>query len=187
MPRYMPRPYLQRLRRGRGMRRMLPFLLLAGILLAATPVLARGQSDLATARQATARFHQVKHAETAEYESTLDALGCFENPGVGGMGLHYVNWGLMDDKVEATRPEALVYEMRQNGQLKLVALEYIVPVEVWESNHPPMLFGQHFHQHPVLPLYVLHVWIWAPNPLGMFEDWNPRVGMCPEGVPVFGA
>jgi hypothetical protein len=160
---------------------------LAALSIAALPVLARGQSDLATARQATAKFHQVTHAEAAGYESTLNLLGCFENPGVGGMGLHYVNWGLMDGVVDATQPEALVYEMRPNGQLKLVALEYIVPVEAWEGDHPPMLFGQHFHQHSVLPLYVLHVWIWAPNPLGMFEDWNPRVGMCPDGVPVFGS
>ena len=171
---------------GSVMRRIIPLAVVAGLLLAAAPVLAAGQSDLASARQATAKFHQAKHAEAAGYESTIDLLGCFENPEVGGMGLHYVDFGLFDDVIDATKPEALVYEMRSNGQLKLVALEYIVPLEAWSGDHPPMLFGQHFHQHPVLPLFVLHAWIWSPNPLGMFEDWNPRVGMCPEGVPVFG-
>lgn len=43
-----------------------------------------------------------------------------------------------------------------------------------------------FHPHPVLPLYVLHAGIWKPNPANMFFDWNPRVGDCPDGVPVFG-
>lgn len=149
--------------------------------------LAAGQSGLATARQGTAVFHDVSKAEAAGYVSTLEVLGCFENPGVGGMGLHYVDFTLVDATVEAGRPEALVYEMRSNGQLKLVALEYIVPAGLVDPANPPVLFGQEFHAHPVLPLWVLHAWIWAPNPLGMFADWNPRVGMCPEGVPVFGS
>lgn len=158
----------------------------AALVFAATPALAQGQSEPAEARRATAKFHQVTHAEAAGYASTIDTLGCFENPGVGGMGLHYLNAGLLDDVPEADAPEALVYEMRPNGKLKLVALEYIVPIDAWEGQMPPSLFGQHFHQHPVLPLWILHLWIWEPNPTGMFEDWNPRVAMCPDGVPVFG-
>jgi hypothetical protein len=163
-------------------------LLLAGVVvLAASPAFARGQSELAEARQATAKFHKVSHAEAAGYGSTLDVLGCFQNPGVGGMGVHYVNFDLVDGTVDAANPEALVYEMRDNGQLKLVALEYLVPQELVDLNNPPELFGQHFHPHGVLPFWILHVWIWKPNPSGMFEDWNPRVGMCPDGVPIFGS
>jgi hypothetical protein len=166
-----------------------------GVLLAATPVLAAGQSDLAKARQATAKFHDVGKAEAAGYGSTLGtpeepSLGCFENEELGGMGVHYVNGLLLEDEgaLDPAKPEALVYEMRPNGQLKLVALEYIVLAsDVDDPSHPPMLFGQHFHAHSSLPLYVLHVWIWQPNPSGMFADWNPRVGMCPDGVPIFGS
>jgi hypothetical protein len=146
-----------------------------------------GRSDVATARQATASLHSVAHAEAAGYASTLDSLGCFENPGVGGMGLHYLRADLLDDEVDVAEPEALVYEMRSNGDLKLVGHEYIVPVDAWTDAEPPMLFGQEFHQHPVLPLYVLHAWVWRPNPDGMFVDWNPKVRECPAGVPVFGA
>jgi hypothetical protein len=159
----------------------------AGTFAVATIASAGGQSELAAARQATAAYHQVDHAEADGYVSTIDDLGCFENPGVGGMGLHYLRPDLLDDQVSPTEPEALVYEMRDNGMLKLVALEYIVPVDAWTDEHPPMLFGQHFHEHPVLPLWVLHAWVWEPNPAGMFEDWNPRVGDCPAGVPVFGS
>jgi len=25
------------------------------------------------------------------------------------------------------------------------------------------------------PFYQRHVWLWSPNPLGMYEDWNSRV------------
>jgi hypothetical protein len=162
-------------------------LVVAVAMLVMPSALAAGQADLAAARQATAAFHDVDQAEAAGYGSTLDILGCFENPGVGGMGLHYVDFTLVDGVVDATAPEALVYEMRSNGKLKLVGLEYIVPDDLVDPANPPMLFGQHFHKHSVLPLWVLHAWIWAPNPLGMFADWNPRVGMCPNGVPVFGS
>ncbi len=168
------------------MRKSIAILSVLVLSLAATPALAQGQSELAEARQATAKYHKVSHAESVGYASTLDTLGCFENPGVGGMGLHYLNGAILDGTPEADAPEALVYEMRPNGKLKLVGLEYIVPVEAWSSAEPPMLFGQEFHQHPVLPLWVLHAWVWKPNPAGMFQDWNPNVGLCPDDAPVFG-
>jgi hypothetical protein len=156
------------------------------LLLAATPAYAGGQSELAEARRGTAKFHDVSKAEPAGYVSTLDLLGCFQSPGVGGMGLHYVDFSIVDGTVEAGSPEALVYEMRANGKLKLVAHEYLVPSELVDPNNPPALFGHHFHPHPVLPFWILHAWVWQPNPDGMFADWNPRVGMCPDGVPLFG-
>lgn len=161
--------------------------LILGVASLAPVALATGQSELATARQATAKFHKVSHAERAGYQSTLALLGCFEKPGVGGMGLHYVNFDLVDGVADASRPEALVYEMRDDGKLKLVGLEYLVPAGLVDVENPPSLFGKQFHPHPVLPFWVLHAYIWRPNPSGMFEDFNPSVRMCPEGVPVFGA
>ena len=32
--------------------------------------------------------------------------------------------------------------------------------------------------NPALGRYILHAWIWKPNPAGMFENWNPDVS-CP--------
>lgn len=144
-------------------------------------------ADVAAANLATAAFQEVALAESAGYGSTIDALGCFENAEVGGMGLHYLNNALMDGNVDITTPEALVYELDSSGGVaSLVAHEYIVPVEAWTSTEPPNLFGLDFHQHSVLPLWVLHAWIWKDNPAGMFEDFNPAVRLCPDGVPVFG-
>lgn len=147
--------------------------------------------DLARANLATAAYQDVEEAEADGWASTLGpgegSLGCFENPEQGGMGVHYVNGALLDDELDVTQPEALVYEMDSDGEVVgLVAHEYIVPVEAWTGDEPPMLFGRQLHEHPVLPLYVLHTWIWKDNPDGVFADWNPRVRLCPDGVPVFG-
>jgi hypothetical protein len=144
--------------------------------------------DLAAANRAAAIFQDVELAEAAGYTSTLDSLGCFEDPQHGGMGLHYLNEALMDDVADATAPEALVYELDADGQITgLVAHEYIVPIEAWTNASPPELFGREFHQHSSLPLWILHTWIWKDNPRGVFEDFNPRIRPCPDGVPVFGS
>jgi hypothetical protein len=144
-------------------------------------------AELAAANLATAAFQDVEVAEAGGYASTLDTLGCFHDPAVGGMGLHYLNESLMDGAVALETPEALVYELDNEGQItELVAHEYIVPVDAWSESAPPSLFGQEFHQHPTLPLWVLHAWIWKDNPAGVFQDFNPRVRLCPAGVPIFG-
>jgi len=160
--------------------------LILAMMLIMPAAMADGQSELATARQGTAEYHKVSHAEAAGYVTTLDLLGCFENPGVGGMGLHYLNPSLLDGDVDARTPEALVYEMTNDG-LKLAGVEYIVPLTAWHRDDPPELFGEHFHVNRTLSLWVLHAWIWTPNLTGMFQDWNPSVALCPDGVPVFGS
>lgn len=144
-------------------------------------------ADVTAAQLATAAFQDVEMAEAAGWGSTMDGLGCFENAEVGGMGLHYLNESLLDDSLDVAAPEALVYELDANGEIAgLIAHEYIVPVEAWTADEPPTLFGMEFHQHPVLPLWVLHAWLWKDNVAGFFDDWNPAVRLCPEGIPVFG-
>jgi hypothetical protein len=144
-------------------------------------------ADLTAASLAAAVFQDVAQAEAAGYASTLDTLGCFEDGQRGGMGLHYANDELMDATLDVTKPEALVYELDATGQITaLVAHEYIVPIEAWDDAAPPRLFGRDLHQHPSLPVWILHTWIWKNNPMGMFEDFNPRVRPCPEGILVYG-
>jgi hypothetical protein len=144
-------------------------------------------ADRVAAQLATAGFQDVGTAEAAGYASSLNTLGCFQDPKLGGMGVHYINQSLMDAKVDITKPEALVYELDAKGQITgLVAHEYIVPIAAWTSKHPPRLFGVDFHKHPTLPLWVLHAWLWKDNPAGIFQDWNPAVRQCPNGVPIFG-
>ena len=141
----------------------------------------------AAVMRATAAFQDVTSAQKAGYGSSLDSLGCYQDPLRGGMGLHYINSSFMDATVDAAKPEALVYELDDNGAVAgLGALEYIVPIDAWKSTQPPQLFGVDFHKHPTLPLWVLHVWLWKDNPNGIFQDWNPATRLCPAGVPVFG-
>jgi hypothetical protein len=144
-------------------------------------------ADRAAAMLATAGFQDVATAEAAGYASSLDTLGCFTDPERGGMGLHYINQRLMDDQVDLTKPEALVYELDANGDITgLVAHENIVPIDAWKLTTPPQLFGMDFHQHPTLPLWVLHAWLWKDNPAGVLQDWNPAVRQCPPDTPIFG-
>ena len=67
---------------------------------------------------------------------------CFEMPGTGGMGIHYINTGLLDETLDATQPEALVYQQLPNGKLHLGAVEYIVPQALWDAEPPGGRPGQ---------------------------------------------
>lgn len=147
---------------------------LAGVVV----VYATGQSDLAQVRAATAQFHQTDAAYAAGYKLVPGLDYCFNNPGVGGMGVHLIKTSSLDLTVDALQPEAMVYQPGPNGQLQLVAVEYIVPAAAWDAagnTQPPSVLGQSFHLNPSLGVYILHAWIWRDNPLGMFNDWNPNV------------
>jgi len=157
------------------------------IVLLATPSPANaGAADLSTARAATAQFHQTATATAAGYGEFRDAanIACIETPGVGVMGIHYVNGALVSDGVvDAASPEALVYQPLANGQRRLVAVEYIVFYSMWAGASKPSLFGQEFkligstNRYGIPAFYELHAWVWQNNPSGMFKDWNPS-GSC---------
>ena len=138
------------------------------------------QSDLAKVRRATAGFHRTGAAQAAGFDLVPGLDHCFDNPGVGAMGFHYIHTGILDTTVDLLNPEAMVYAPGPNGKLHLAAVEYVVPAELWdaENSELPSLMGQHFHLNEDLGVYVLHAWIWKNNPSGMFEDWNPNVS-CP--------
>ena len=81
------------------------------------------QGHQRTVRSVTARFNSIQQAEKAGY---VPFYICAEQPGVGTMGQHYVNFDLVGNPaIDPLQPEALVYEPRANGTLKLVALEWV--------------------------------------------------------------
>ena len=140
-------------------------------------------------RAATTRYNNLTVATAHKYGILKDAAGiaCIDLPGVGAMGVHYVNGGLVGTtEVDPLKPEALVYEPGTNGQMTLVAVEYVTFQAQWDATHtaPPKLFGHTFMLTPDgnrfgLPaFYSLHTWIWKHNPSGLFNMWNPRVS-CP--------
>jgi hypothetical protein len=152
------------------------------------------EDELAQVRRVTARFHDLDAALEAGYElgwvngSGIRIIaGCVFHPTAGAMGYHYFNAELMaDNAVDPLEPEALVYAPGQNGKLKLAAVEYVVRGP--NSNPPgvfpppiPTVLGMEMHilvPPPGPAFYLMHAWVWKPNPAGMFADWNPRV-TCP--------
>jgi len=154
---------------------------IAVAILTSTAAAVGARDGLSTARAATAGYHRIDVALAAGYGQFL---GCIDEPGMGAMGIHFVNGDLVGDIViDAATPEALVYEPQSNGRLRLVALEYIVFKAAWDAEHgsPPSLFGHEFmlvtspNRYGLPPFYALHAWIWKDNPSGMFNPWNPRV------------
>jgi len=175
-------------------RRAVPFLVaILTFLATALPGAAAGDT-LANARDATAAFNDPAAALAAGYELLTDAAGlaCIDQSGAGAMGVHYVKGPLVQSgALDAARPQALVYEVQPDGQLHLVALEYVVFQAAWDAGHPapPTLFGQPFMLNAAdnrfgLPaFYALHAWVWKANPSGAFNAWNPSV-QCGTALPV---
>lgn len=155
-----------------------------------------GQSNVAGARQATARFHDLDKAMAAGYSivvADLAGITCIDSA-AGAMGVHYLNIGLAPElgdpgaeaTVDAATPELLVYEPGHNGHQRLVALEYLALRANWDAHNaaPPALFGRQFdltlagNRYGLPDFYSLHAWIWNPNPTDLFAPYNTRVS-CP--------
>ena len=147
---------------------------------------AASADTLANARDATAAYQNQASAAAAGYELLTDAssIACIDDPQMGAMGVHYVKGSLVGDgKIDPARPEALVYQVADDGSMKLVALEWVVIQSAWDESHttPPTLFGQQFMLTPagnrfgLPPFYSLHAWIYKNNPSGTFSPYNPGV------------
>lgn len=133
--------------------------------------------DLAAVRAATARFHDLEAAMAAGYGLLT---GCLALPdGSAAMGFHYARTDLFDETVEVDEPEVLVYAPLPNGKLKLVAVEWIIPLLL--ATEAPELMGHEFHANEDAGIWGLHAWVWQHNPDGMFADFNPRVSCDTEG------
>jgi len=174
-------------------RRVLATAALSAAVLAPATAQAGPSDGLKDVKVATAHFHSLGHAISAGYGDA--GIACIDNP-AGGMGIHYVNGGLVGDPaLTPTQPEVLVYEPGADGSMELVALEYVILESTWRAGHPdpadvPSLFGHDFerlagpgeatpqNRYGLPAFYELHLWLWKPNPSGLFEDWNPDV-TCP--------
>ena len=148
-------------------------------------------------RTATARYFSVPAAERDGYARPAAGPlhGCIAKV-VGStaspaMGFHWINMKLVDTTVDATKPEALVYEPNKDGKLDFVAVEYIVPKAAWDAAgnlRPPKLFGVDFmlttapNRYQIPAFYSLHAWVWKSNPDGINEPFNPRVSCTYAGL-----
>ncbi|WP_236242814.1 hypothetical protein [Streptomyces sp. CC228A] len=144
---------------------------------------ASAHADLVTTYQATLKYHSVERAVQDGY---LPMRGCIEREGEGGMGYHYVNKAY-NNTTDPAHPSALMYEPGPDGALRLVGVEWFVEdadQDLSTDDDRPAMFGQPFLgpspgvEEGIAAHYDLHVWIYKPNPKGMFHEWNPHVS-CP--------
>lgn len=159
------------------------------------------REGLAEIARATAAFADIATARAAGYtvwspDPHAPGATC-PSSHEGQMGYHLVNVGLRgnaadpaagDAEINRFHPEMLLFERQHDGTLRLVGVEYLVFKAAWEREHgvgaaPPEVLGQPllFSSHsftpggPDIEHYELHVWLWTPNPLGIFHPWNPLV------------
>jgi hypothetical protein len=152
----------------------------------AAPALAQasGESPLIEkVRHATARFVDIN---TALAEGWVPATPCVSGPDTGAMGVHLVFPPRLNDALlDASRPEALIYEPMTNGAMRLVGVEFIVLANVWAMHNPPgavpalednlLNYIGEPNRFGLPAFYELHVWAWEQNPRGTFADWNTHV------------
>jgi hypothetical protein len=129
--------------------------------------------DVTAVRAATEAFRLLDNAVAAGYERHVSQ--CVENRPAGGMGFHHAKAALRDANLEVDKPEILTYARTPDGEYKLTGVEYVVPISEWSRSEPPTIMGRSLKRAESLGIWYLHVWIWEPNPSGLFADWNPRV------------
>jgi len=122
--------------------------------------------ELQQARAATAKYKNIKNAFKDGYVN-IDVAA--EN-----MGHHFMRTDLVDATFDYRSPEILVYNKDEKGNYYLVAVEYAVPIDLlrpegftgsadaWDNTSP-------------FPFWLLHAWVWAYNPQGVFNPTNPLV------------
>jgi hypothetical protein len=124
--------------------------------------------ELASARGATARYQDLQKALRDGY---VDIGVVLPN-----MGRHLLKESLVDASFEAERPEVLVYMEDLGGRMKLVAVEYAVPLTLTDT--PPDGFpggADQWFADQRFQLWTLHAWLFRENPDGIFNPTNRRV------------
>jgi hypothetical protein len=152
-------------------------------------------SSLTALGQQDSKLVEIVRNATQQYRNVANAsgygpvLGCVSGPDHGAMGVHYANGSLVNGEtllgnsqsLDPTRPQALIYEPQPNGEMKLVAVEYIILAGALPANATPQVEGHLMHyietpnRYGLPAFYELHVWAWKDNPEGSFVDWNNHV------------
>jgi hypothetical protein len=151
-------------------------------------------SQLATARLATAKFATSLHAAKADGYQIITRM-------IPNMGWHFLNPKI--EGFDVTKPPILVYE-RHGRSWQLGALEWVFTQTPATPPLPGATYGSfpaacHYKDgtfvaarvqelcakrspetgakfnfwHP--DLVTLHVWVWYPNPAGLYNGTNPYI------------
>ena len=125
-------------------------------------------SELQTARNATDRYKSIQNAITDGYADIAVV--------VQQMGHHYMKSANVDNKFEPGKPEILVYNKKEDGNFELVAVEYAIPLNL-SAEAPAGFTGNSdvWDRNTGFGLWLLHAWVYAYNPSGVFNPTNPSV------------
>src|SRR5512132_1179643 len=152
-------------------------------------------NQLASARQATSKYATDLDAAKADGYQIITR-------DIPNMGWHFMNPKIQDFDVR--RPPILVYEKTGPTTWQLAALEWVFPKKPAKSPFPSARYGSfpaacHYADGTFVPqasedrcaktapdtgaaftfwhpdLVTLHVWLWYPNPDGIFASYNPLV------------
>lgn len=168
---------------------------MTGVVVVQAPTL---EEQLDQALSATEKYKDVEVALAEGYVST--------EAHVPQMGVHYINFALLDETFDLKAPEVLLYVSRE-GTWVLVGIEYVVPgpvppegftggEDVWGVHEATC----HYKDGTEIPadspdacpatnpdtgaefdtwhpdLQTLHVWLYLENPDGLFAELNPEIG-----------
>jgi hypothetical protein len=155
-------------------------------------------SPSATLEEVRAALDKYQDPILAVHDGYFSTLACVQFPAAGGagrmpyqaggMGVHFLNVGLIGPTLDPLHPQVLLYES-DGDKLRLAAAEWFVPLSTGVTARP-QLFGHPFDgpmegHHPLMPEmmhhYDLHVWLWKKNPTGMFSPTNPMVKCAKPG------
>lgn len=125
--------------------------------------------ELKLARAASARYQNIGNAVADGY---VDIQVVLPN-----MGFHYMKAAYLDNQFQIDKPEILVYNKKDNGQIELVAVEYAVPIPLMPNQAPEGFTGNSdvWSYNTGFNLWLLHAWVWKNNPDGVFHATNPLV------------
>jgi hypothetical protein len=122
--------------------------------------------ELQQARAGTARYRNIDNAIRDGY---VDIAVDVEH-----MGHHFMKTSIVDATFDIRQPEILVYNKDHDGRQVLVAVEYAIPL----TNPKPEGFTgptDDWKGDSGFPFWLLHAWVWAYNPEGVFNWTNPTV------------
>ena len=193
------------------MRRVIPLALVVAVVAAvatgaavSAPSTPHASSKLAT-QLALARLGTAKYA-TNLARAKADGYRIITQM-IPNMGWHFLNPNVK--KFDPAKPAILVYE-RRGGRWQLGALEWVFPKRPATPPLPGARYGSfgaacHYVDGTFVfassqdqcaktsptsgaafgfwhgPLVTLHVWVWYPNPNGLFADLNPLVSVYNKG------
>jgi len=122
--------------------------------------------ELQQARAATAKYRNIENAKKDGYaDIAVD---------VEHMGHHFMKTAIVDSVFDITQPEILVYNQDEKGKQELVAVEYAIPL-IYSRPEGFTGSGDVWKDDSGFPLWLLHAWVWAYNPDGVFNWTNNLV------------